>query len=260
LVDIPEIAEEMGKIVSLYSKSNFPTMKRILYLLLLLLPALGAGAQPKAQAHLGVDLVSSYVWCGQKLDGASVQPSLSVSYRGFQLEGWGSVGLDSDSRAGEFDLFLSYRARRFSFTLIDYWLEYVHHQTRAKYFHLGAHSAQSSHIYNVKVGYDFGPVVATVNTNVGGKDSRTSSDRRAYSTYFNVSAPFALGGLQWTALVGGTPFATAYYEANRFAITELKLAATKRLPLTSRFQLPLTVALIANPRTEKVYFTAKVGI
>jgi hypothetical protein len=235
-------------------------MKRILYLLLPALLPIGAKAQSKAQAHLGVDLVSSYVWCGQKLDGASVQPSLSVSYQGFSLKGWGSVGLDADSKAGEFDLFLSYQTKGWTFSLIDYWLEYVHREAKAKYFHLGSHSALSSHLYHAKVSHDFGPVAASVNTNIGGKDSRTDSGRRAYSTYFNVSAPFALGGLQWTALVGGTPFATTYYEASGFAITELKLAAMRRIPVSSKYSIPVTVSAIVNPCTEKVFFTAKIGL
>jgi hypothetical protein len=99
-----------------------------------------------------------------------------------------------------------------------------------------------------------------VNTNIGGKDSRTFHNRRAYSTYFSLAAPFAWGGLHWTAVMGGTPYASDYYEASGFAITELKLAATKRIPITSHYQLPLTVSLVGNPCTEKVFFTAKIEL
>jgi hypothetical protein len=243
-----------------YHLSQATKMKRLLSALLLCFLSATGWAQHQVQADLGVDLVSSYIWCGQKLDNACVQPSLSASYRGFSLEGWGSVGLDGDSRAGEIDLILSYSTHGWTFSLIDYWMEYVKHDHKASFFHFGAHSNQSSHIYNAKVGYDFGPLSVNVNTNIGGKDSRTFHNRRAYSTYFSRAAPFAWGGLHWTAVMGGTPYASDYYEASGFAITELKLAATKRIPITSHYQLPLTVSLVGNPCTEKVFFTAKIEL
>ena len=43
---------------------------------------------------------------------------------------------------------------------------------------------------------------------------------RAYSSYFEVSAPFTLGGCDWTATVGAVPFASSFYaDANGFAVT-----------------------------------------
>ena len=50
-------------------------------------------AQDKVEADIGADLVSGYIWRGQDLGNVSIQPSASVSYKGFSLSGWGSVGL-----------------------------------------------------------------------------------------------------------------------------------------------------------------------
>ena len=41
------------------------------------------------EASVGVDLVSGYVWRGQDLGGVSLQPAVSVAYKGFSLEAWG---------------------------------------------------------------------------------------------------------------------------------------------------------------------------
>ena len=49
-------------------------------------------AQDKVEAEAGADLVSGYIWRGQDLGNVSVQPSLSVAYKGFSLSAWGSVG------------------------------------------------------------------------------------------------------------------------------------------------------------------------
>ena len=47
-------------------------------------PAMGM-AQDKVEASVGADLVSGYIWRGQDLGGVSIQPTLSVSYKGFSL-------------------------------------------------------------------------------------------------------------------------------------------------------------------------------
>lgn len=49
-------------------------------------------AQDKVEADIGADLVSGYIWRGQDLGNVSIQPSASVSYKGFSL----SAGVLSD--------------------------------------------------------------------------------------------------------------------------------------------------------------------
>ena len=63
-------------------------------------------AQDKFEANVGADLVSSYIWRGQDLGNASIQPSISLSYKGISLSAWCTAGLAwSDTR--EFDLTLA---------------------------------------------------------------------------------------------------------------------------------------------------------
>lgn len=56
-------------------------------------------AQEKFQASAGIELASSYVWRGQDLGNASIQPSLSLSWKGLSLSAWGSAGFSrNDTR------------------------------------------------------------------------------------------------------------------------------------------------------------------
>lgn len=50
----------------------------------------------------------------------SVQPSLEISYKGFSLGAWGSVGFESTDTK-EFDLTLGYSIGGFSVSVTDYW-------------------------------------------------------------------------------------------------------------------------------------------
>jgi Bacterial protein of unknown function (Gcw_chp). len=75
-------------------------------------------AQDNVETSVGADIVSGYIWRGQDLGGVSVQPSLSVSYKGLSLGAWGSVGLESKDTK-EFDLTLGYSTGGFSVSVTD---------------------------------------------------------------------------------------------------------------------------------------------
>ena len=47
-------------------------------------------AQDKVEAYVSADLVSNYIWRGQDLGAAAVQPTLGVAWKGFKLEAGGN--------------------------------------------------------------------------------------------------------------------------------------------------------------------------
>lgn len=81
---------------------------------MILATSMKANAQERVAANVGADLVSSYVWRGQDLGNAAIQPNLSLNYRGFSLSAWGSVGLVSED-VKELDLTLGYAIGDFLF-------------------------------------------------------------------------------------------------------------------------------------------------
>ena len=99
-------------------------------------------------------------------------------------------------------------------------------------------------------------------TNFAGNDGLNKKGERAYSSYFSLAAPFKLGGLDWCAEVGATPWATSFYNksgsddfgANGFEIANISLAATKTLDITESYSLPVSAKAIWNPATEGAYF------
>lgn len=214
-----------------------------------LLPATGV-AQDKVEASVGLDIVSGYLWRGQDLGNVSIQPSAGISYKGFSLSAWGSVGFDKEDDK-ELDLTLGYGVGGFSVSVTDYWFN-----SGAGYFHYGAHN--TAHVFEAQVGYDFGPVAVNWFTNFAGDDGLNKSGKRAYSSYISVAAPFRLGGIDWTAEVGATPWATTFYNdgANGFEVCDVTLKASKELKITDKFSLPVFAQLTWNPATEGAYFAA----
>lgn len=213
-----------------------------------------AKAQDKVEASVGADLVSGYIWRGQDLGGVSLQPSVSIAYKGFSLEAWGSVGIESKD-AKELDLTLGYSIGGFSVSVTDYWFN-----EGAGYMHYNAH--ETAHVFEAQVGYDFGPVAVNWYTNFAGDDYAKYNGKRAYSSYISVAAPFKLGGLNWTAEIGATPWETNFYNyvedkcpgSNGFAVCDISLGASKDIKITNSFSLPLFAKATWNPRTEGAYF------
>lgn len=210
-------------------------------------------AHAQVEVSVGADVVSGYVWRGQKLGDAAVQPGISLGWKGLTLGAWGSVPVVTSADAKEFDLSIGYQIGKFSIGLTDYWFD-TEGVTR-RYFHYGAH--ETAHVWEATVGYDFGPLRADWYTNIGGADGVNSDGDRAYSSYVQLTAPFQLGGLDWEATVGAVPYATSFYaQADGFAVTNVSVKVQKSIQITSSFSLPLFGQLIWNPSTEGAWMVA----
>ncbi len=209
-----------------------------------------ANAQDKVEGSVSADVVSRYVWRGQALGDAAVQPSASLSYKGLSLSAWGSYGFLNTEDTKEFDLTLSYTVGGFNVGVTDYWFSY--YGADNKYFEYRAHD--TSHVWEANVGYDFGPLAIQWYTNIAGADGINKSGKRAYSSYVQLSAPFSLATCDWTATIGAVPYATNFYsDVNGFAVTNVALRATKAIPVCKKWSLPLFMEGSCNPSTKKGY-------
>lgn len=228
-------------------------VKRFLMPILLAM-AIPAAAQDKVEVNVGADVVSGYIWRGQDLGNAGIQPTLSVGYRGFSLTAWGSAGFSREDTK-EFDLTLGYAGGGFSVSVTDYWFN-----NGPGYFHYGA--GNTAHVFEAQVGYDFGFLAANWYTNFAGNDGVNKSGHRAYASYLNLTAPFTLGGLEWAVSVGATPWANTFYNggAGGFELTDISIGASKEIRLTDRYALPVFARAIWNPATEGAYFVFGISL
>lgn len=208
-------------------------------------------AQDEVETSIGADLVSAYEWRGQDLGGVSIQPSISIAYKGLSLTAWGSVGIDKED-AKEIDLTLAYETGGFSISVTDYWVAVAGEDT--KYFKYDAH--KTAHVFEAQIGYDFGFMALNWYTNFAGADGVNEDGDRAYSSYVTMTAPFNLGGLEWEAEIGATPWATDYYaNTNGFAICDISLGTSKEIKITEAYSLPVFAKATFNPAADKAYLT-----
>ena len=225
-------------------------MKRIVLLAMGMVLGGTALAQEEMETTISGDIVSSYIWRGQDLGDVSLQPTLGIGYQGLSLTAWGNVGLSNAADTKELDLTLSYTIGGFNIGVTDYWTN-AGGDPQARYFKYNAHA--TNHVFEANIGYDFGFASLQWYSNFAGNDGMNNDGDRAYSSYFEVNAPFKLATVDWTATVGAVPFATDYYGTTGFAVTNLALKATKEIKITDTFSVPVFGQVVANPCSQKAY-------
>lgn len=207
-------------------------------------------AQEKVETTICSDVVSSYIWRGQNLGDVSVQPTLGIGYKGLSLTAWGSVGLSDPSDTKEFDLTFGYAIGGLNIGITDYWFNNGL-DPENRYFKYDAHG--TNHVFEANVGYDFGLASLQWFTNFAGNDGMNNDGKRAYSSYVELTVPFKLAAVDWTATAGAVPFSTDFYGTDGFAVTNLALKAAKDIKVTDTFSIPVFGQVVANPCSQKAY-------
>ncbi len=227
---------------------------------MLMATSMVANAQDNVEASISADVVSQYNWRGTTCGEASVQPSVGLSYKGLSLTAWASSEIAKSEGAKELDFTLAYATGGFNIGVTDYWFSALSGGDKdGRYFRYNSHG--TNHMFEGNIGYDFGPVALQWFTYFAGNDynktdKNTGEKKRAYTSYFEVSAPFKLGSLDWRAAVGFSPFESSLYGNDKFAVTNVEVKASKDIVITPSFSLPVFAGVMANPCTQKAYFMA----
>jgi len=225
-------------------------MKKFYIFAISVLSGFAAQAQETVETTISTDVVSSYIWRGQDLGSAAVQPTLGIDYKGLSLSAWGSYGLVNTADTKEFDLTLSYTIGGLNIGMTDYWFDRGGRDPENRYFKYDAHG--TNHVFEATVGYDFGVASVQWSTNFSGNDYKADG-KRAYSSYMEVVVPFKLSAIEWTATAGAVPSESVQYGTNGFAVTNLALKATKDIKITDSFSVPVFGQVAANPCSQKAY-------
>ncbi len=93
-----------------------------------------------------------------------------------------------------------------------------------------------------------------VEAHIGADIDYQVDGKRAYSSYFELAAPFRLATCDWDAAAGLVPWKSGMYDVSGFSVTNLSLRATKAIKITKTFELPLFGQVVANPASQHLYF------
>lgn len=234
-----------------FSTFNFQLTMRKLILFTFLISSVFIKAQ---EVFLNADVVSNYVWRGMKLGNACVQPTLGVNWKGLTFSAWGSTEFKEDNN--EIDLILEYEFNRLTLYAINYFEQTE--EEPLKYFNYSSH--HTGHTFEAGAAYCISekfPLTVSWYTTFAGNDYR-ENDKRAWSSYGEISYPFHIKEVEMTAEAGFTPWESMY--SDKLNVVNLGLSATKEIKLSPRFSLSVFGKLIVNPYEEQTYFVFGISL
>ena len=199
--------------------------------------------------EVGADVVSAYLWRGQNLGGISVQPSVTLDWKGLYVSGWANLGADNwtfEKLYPELDITIGYDNYG-----VQLDLTHLYYFGGEAYFPKNGFKAQeieSSSTMEAHVGFHLGDLVESVplsidwHTTIFGADCYLNDAgewQRAWSTYIEVGYAFNLPlGIVLDTRVGITPWRGMYsnYEevwknAKTVAINNIHLRAQRDFEL-----------------------------
>lgn len=222
--------------------------------ILLLVALIGLVAAPSLLAQslsLGTDIVSRYVWRGADFgESASIQPSLSLAAKGFEVGTWASYSFSPDGAdANEHDVWVSYTfttGQHGSLTLgaTDYYFP----APKGSDFFDFSDDGEGSHWIEPFVRYT-GPASFPI-TLFGAAFFHNEPD---HAMYLEAGFPLHVDGVVLGLTAGAVANQSAFYGTDGFALINLGLSAAKEIVLTEQFTLPVSVAYILNPDQERSF-------
>ena len=230
-------------------------MKKMRFLAILVIAVL-ATMNVKAQFATGADIVSSYIWRGIPQEGKggtpNIQPYVSFTTGGLTLGSWASGSFSGNVK--EVDLYATYAiSSAFALTLTDYNFNFG---SQPNYFDY--RSATTGHDFEGTIAYTGTAFSASVNTMFAGADKKPSDpSKQALSTYIELG--YQINPLA-KLFLGGVLGESNNYLTTGAGITNLGIKVSKSIAITDKFSLPVYGILGANPYAKNAFFVAGITL
>ncbi len=205
---------------------------------------------PKISTAVSVDLVSHYIWRGQDLGHIpGIQPGCSATWKDFTLGYWGAYRI-AGSGVHETDFYLEKTIGPVTFSIWDYW----NYSDSASNNYFDYNKNTTSHLLEAQVLLSGGeklPFNLLGSYNFYGADPSNS-------LYFELQYVHSFGSFDTQAFAGFQ--AKGEYYAPKATFVNVGCSVAKSIRITKNWAVPLSLSLIGNPETQKVYLVAGVTL
>ncbi len=235
---------------------------------------------------IGVDMMSRYVWRGIEYsgNGPSIQPSISMNYKGLEVGFWGAYSTNGNNSNQEIDFYVNYTFLKDYITIgfTDY---YIANELVSNEF-VNYKSDTIGHVLEGSISINGGdkiPLSLLLGVNFYGNDAnRIENDPNSnkfnkvvgiqYSTYLELAYSTTISNLSFDAFAGFNLTAprnadsnTGYlgesgYYGSKKGLVNLGFTFEKEIKITNSFSIPLNASIITNPLDKHVYFVVGLSL
>ncbi len=220
-------------------------LRRLTTLVIVFSTGLTATEAFAQSVSLGADLVSRYVWRGADFgESLSVQPALAVTGSGLEVGAWASYATNpAGAGVNELDLWIGYTVETqtsgsIAFGVTDYYFPAPDAPTLFNFENGG----EGAHWIEPFASYT-GPASFPI-TLYGAAFVHNDPDD---SIYLEASYPATIGDVEVGFTAGASAGESSLYGTTKFTFINLGVSATKSIPITDQFALPIFVSYVVNP-------------
>lgn len=208
--------------------------------------------QNEVEISTGFDLTSRYLWRGLILSpGASVQPFMEITGKGFAAGAWGSSTLHPYEWQ-EVDLYVSYEWQSLKFSVLDYF--FFDDTSETPHF-FDFRESSTGHVFEFIAefcGTEKIPFRFLSAYNFYGADPSNSF-------YFELAWMKKISNIELELFSGYTPNKGFYHET-KSGFTNIGISMAKDLEVNEHLNIPLQIQLVYNPLIRKAFMVATIGI
>lgn len=200
-----------------------------------------------------VSITNLHAWRGLTSGTAPcVEPIVTFAYKNLSLDAWASYAFDNSYK--EIDFILTYKYNFFSVTVADYYCP--QHKPKVKFNNF--YKGETDHLFEAKTSITVSkkiPVKLMAAVIFAGNDWQTTNTEieQLYSTYFELSYPFALAKTPMQIEVGMTPTKGMYAKGTK--VFNYGLTVFKKIKITKQFNLNTKYKLIYNLEKNLLHFS-----
>lgn len=208
---------------------------------------------------LSMDIKTRHTWRGGlTVKALNFQPTFKLNFKHMSVGAWSVYAVDNSY--AEIDLYVSFHfLKYFSFSVYDYYCPDENLKFNRFFDYKSNLSPHTIDLYLSFNGTPDLPLNLLVSTMVHGKDFKTDSTTRRYSTYVEASYTFTLANTdELNAFAGLTPFESYY--APEFNFVNVGLKYTKKVNFFKSIETPVYGKLILNPYSENLFFVFGISI
>jgi hypothetical protein len=206
--------------------------------------------QSKAEASIGVDLATQYIWRGLVLSkGPVIQPSAEISLNNWTFGLWGSTSFSADE-SKELDVYVNYDFKDFSFTVIDYFTYFD--SASPSYFNYK--KDESGHIIETTAAFGGNekiPFRFLAGVNFFGDETNSS--------YFEAAWLTGIGETDIEILAGYTP-QSGYYHESKKGFTNVGANFQRSIEMNNRLSMDFKFSVFYAPLVDQTYFALLIGL
>jgi hypothetical protein len=196
------------------------------------------------------DVYSLHLWRGfANGNSPSIQPYAELNVKNFNMGVWAAYAINGSY--SEIDFYINYQLKNLKLSLFDYFLPVTNGKVNS-FFDFKKQTTRHAFDFIAEYESDNFPFRFLFSTIFYGDDKHPLTGNNFYSSYVEIAYKLNALNKKTQFIAAITPYKSYYADNIDFVMAGIKIS--DQFKISEKFELPISVFLMINPYSEKIYF------